>query len=128
MHNSLLQYFFTYNPLFTQHDAKQNPGYDYLLRDVARATSASPTYFEPARVHSLSEISYPLVDGGVFANNPALCAYAEAMQLFESKIEERRSRGKKAAVSEMAFTSIMASLPTNTLGRPLKFLSKTSIC
>jgi patatin-like phospholipase/acyl hydrolase len=63
---------------FTQHDAKEKPGYDYLLREVARATSAAPTYFEPARATSMSGVSYPLVDGGVFANNPALCAYAEA--------------------------------------------------
>ncbi len=67
---------------FTQHDAKKDLGYDYLLRDVARATSAAPTYFEPARVYSLSGVSYPLVDGGVFANNPALCAYAEARAKF----------------------------------------------
>lgn len=26
-------------------------------------------------------IPYPLIDGGVFANNPALCAYAEARNL-----------------------------------------------
>jgi len=71
---------------FTQHDAKTNLGYDYLLRDVARATSAAPTYFEPARVYSLSGVSYPLVDGGVFANNPALCAYAEAREKFGRNI------------------------------------------
>jgi hypothetical protein len=26
----------------------------------------------------MSGVSYPMVDGGLFANNPALCAYAEA--------------------------------------------------
>jgi len=65
---------------FTQHDAKQKEGYDYLVREVARATSAAPTYFEPARATSLTGVSYPLVDGGVFANNPAMCAYAEARE------------------------------------------------
>jgi patatin-like phospholipase/acyl hydrolase len=65
---------------FTQHDAKEKEGYDYLVREVARATSAAPTYFEPARATSLSGVSYPLVDGGVFANNPAMCAYAEARE------------------------------------------------
>ncbi|HEX8517147.1 MAG TPA: patatin-like phospholipase family protein [Bacteroidia bacterium] len=70
---------------FTQHDAKEKPGYDYFLREVARATSAAPTYFEPARATSLSGVSYPLVDGGVFANNPALCAYAEARHQFCSE-------------------------------------------
>lgn len=51
---------------------------DFLVREVARATSAAPTYFETARIKSGTNITYPLIDGGVFANNPAMCAYAEA--------------------------------------------------
>lgn len=62
---------------FTQHNAV-DAGRDFFVRDVARATSAAPTYFEVAGIHSLEGIFYPLVDGGVFANNPAMCAYAEA--------------------------------------------------
>jgi len=30
-------------------------------------------------------VPYPLIDGGVFANNPALCAYAEVRNKFEGK-------------------------------------------
>jgi len=48
---------------------------------VARATSAAPTYFppEPAQAPPGSpRDGYALVDGGTFANNPAMCAYAEA--------------------------------------------------
>ena len=63
---------------FTQHDAKRTPSRDFFVRDVARATSAAPTFFECARVTSLSGVGYPMVDGGIFANNPTLCAYAEA--------------------------------------------------
>jgi predicted acylesterase/phospholipase RssA len=40
--------------------------------DAARATAAAPTYFEPVRVAGRA-----LVDGGVFAINPAMTAYAE---------------------------------------------------
>jgi uncharacterized protein len=40
---------------------------------AAHATSAAPTYFEPVQIDGAS-----LVDGGVFAINPAACAYAEA--------------------------------------------------
>ncbi|MEJ6980253.1 patatin-like phospholipase family protein [Pedobacter sp. P351] len=67
------------NPhFFTQHDAAKSGDSDnFLVCDVCRATSAAPTYFETALVKSLSGVSYPLVDGGVFANNPALCAYSE---------------------------------------------------
>ena len=55
---------------------------DFLLRDVARATSAAPTYFEPAPVRSLAgDVSY-LIDGGVYANNPGMCALASARHLY----------------------------------------------
>ena len=40
--------------------------------DAAHATSAAPTYFEPVRLDGAT-----LVDGGVFATNPSLVAYAE---------------------------------------------------
>jgi uncharacterized protein len=54
------------------------PGRDFLVREVARATSAAPTYFEPANVIALDYKVYPLIDGGVFANNPTMCACVEA--------------------------------------------------
>jgi len=63
---------------FTQHDAIIDEKDDFLVKDVARATSAAPVFFEAARIKSLSKVPYPLIDGGVFANNPAMCAYAEA--------------------------------------------------
>jgi predicted acylesterase/phospholipase RssA len=40
--------------------------------DAAHATSAAPTYFEPVKLGDRT-----LVDGGVFATNPAVFAYAE---------------------------------------------------
>ncbi len=58
--------------------ARNGPGWDFYLRDVARATSAAPTYFEPANITALDNKVYPLVDGGVFANNPTMCACVEA--------------------------------------------------
>lgn len=70
---------------FAQHDAVKDPAWDFLVRDIARATSAAPTYFEVARVKSVSGVPYPVVDGGVFANNPTLCAYAEARSKLPGK-------------------------------------------
>lgn len=67
---------------FNQIDAKSKEGWDYLVRDVARATAAAPTYFECSKISSMTDISYPLIDGGVFVNNPALCAYAEVHNKF----------------------------------------------
>lgn len=54
---------------------------EFKVKNVARATSAAPTYFEPAMINSLSEAPHYLIDGGVFVNNPALCAYSEARDL-----------------------------------------------
>ena len=58
--------------------ARKDPTYDFTLVDAARATAAAPTYFEPARVRDAAgAASYALIDGGVFALNPAMTAYAE---------------------------------------------------
>ena len=52
-----------------------------LCKEAARATSAAPTYFEPATLEWASE-SRTLIDGGVFINSPSVSAYAEARKLF----------------------------------------------
>lgn len=62
---------------FRSERAQQDASYDFPLWEVARATSAAPTYFSPAR---LERGRWSLIDGGTYANNPALCAYAEARQ------------------------------------------------
>ncbi len=59
--------------------AAMDPRYDVPMRVAARATSAAPTYFEPVQVQWPGERDV-LVDGGVFAINPAMCAYAEGCQ------------------------------------------------
>lgn len=58
------------------------PEKNYPLRDVARATSAAPTFFEPVAVSdAMGFLRMALADGGLFANNPAVCALAEALKL-----------------------------------------------
>ncbi len=48
------------------------------LREAARATAAAPTYFEPVRATDpQTGERMSLVDGGVYATNPSLCALAE---------------------------------------------------
>jgi patatin-like phospholipase/acyl hydrolase len=61
---------------FKSHRAKDVPQHDWPMRSAARATSAAPTYFEPERLVA-EGVEFALCDGGVFANNPAMCAYAE---------------------------------------------------
>ena len=62
---------------------------DFLIRDIARATSAAPTYFPPKwlaysgafREKKLKDLA--LIDGGVFANNPSVLAYVEAVEMWK---------------------------------------------
>jgi len=69
---------------FTQHDAVKS-GNNFLVREVAESTASAPTYFECARIKDDLNRDYTLVDGGLFANNPTLCAYAEARNLFRKE-------------------------------------------
>ena len=58
-----------------------DPNYNWNLTDIARATSAAPTFFPPLHLVRGNE-DYALIDGGVFVNNPAMAAYAEARSLY----------------------------------------------
>lgn len=69
---------------FKQHYAKDDISENFYVRDLLRGTSAAPTYFKPAHIQSLSGDTYSLIDGGMFANNPTLCAYTEVNKIFES--------------------------------------------
>ncbi len=51
---------------------------EFYVRDVVRSTSAAPTYFPPATIKNLITGQQMVnIDGGVYANNPTMCAYAE---------------------------------------------------
>ena len=78
--------------------------YDYFMRDVARATSAAPTYFPAHKIDTTPPDHYALVDGGVFANNPGLCAYVDALKDPHPPDDV-----------------VMVSLGTGSLTRPLKY-------
>lgn len=71
---------------FTSVDARRREENDYFLRDIGRATSAAPTFFEPVLVRPLKGNSKAFIDGGVFANNPVMCAYAEARNIAFSEV------------------------------------------
>ena len=90
---------------FRSSRARTDPGYDFAYVDVARATAAAPTYFEPARVRdAASAAEYSLIDGGVFALNPAMAAYAEL-----------------AATGHAAEIELVVSLGTGSHTRPLHY-------
>lgn len=63
--------------------ARKDDPRSYKAWEALRSTSAAPTYFPPAEIHNYakpvtSENTLYNLDGGVFANNPTMCAYAEA--------------------------------------------------
>jgi hypothetical protein len=63
-------------------DCEDKNDKDFRLWEIARATSAAPTYFEPVRIQARSGRKRELIDGGVYANNPAMAAYVAARRLF----------------------------------------------
>lgn len=60
----------------------RTPADDPLLTQVARATASAPTYFPPLTLEK-----HCMVDGGLFASNPALCAYAQARNMYPEEKE-----------------------------------------
>jgi patatin-like phospholipase/acyl hydrolase len=65
---------------FRSSRARTDPNtFDYPMWAVARATSAAPTYFPPFEATALGGQRWALVDGGVFANNPAIWATVDVL-------------------------------------------------
>ena len=89
---------------FRSERAKASPeDHDFPMRDVARATAAAPTYFEPVQLPQPAPgPDLTLVDGGVFANNPGMCAFVDA------HAAKGRTRG-----------TLVVSLGTGILTRPI---------
>src|SRR5262245_27383178 len=70
---------------FRSSNAKSADEYDFPMKKVARATSAAATYFEPLRLEGEGDDKgkyWALVDGGVYANNPTMCALVDARTVY----------------------------------------------
>lgn len=66
---------------FRSADARAGTAADRPMWVVARASSSAPTYFPPVQIRRDEGPGHRwLIDGGVYANNPAMCAYAHALQ------------------------------------------------
>lgn len=96
---------------FTSHDVGEdrtrNRGKvpNFYLKDVARSTSAAPTYFAPAYVKPSNLPDEPKnyrlrVDGGVFANNPSLSALIEALKM------KHDQKGRSVSIENISILSI----------------------
>jgi len=75
-------------PHFFKQHKSDNENYNFKVKDIARATSAAPTYFETARIKNDLGTPFPLIDGGVFVNNPALVAYSEVRNMEFNNINQ----------------------------------------
>lgn len=84
--------------LFKSAAARRDAARDVPMWLAGLATSAAPTYFEPVRVGKLA-----LIDGGVYAANPAMSGYAEV----------RRHRPRHEV--------LLASLGTGELTAPIRY-------
>lgn len=87
---------------------------NFYVKDICRATSAAPTYFEPAQIKSLYGQNYTLIDGGVYANNPTLCAYAEARKIAFSKVLKDELKPDYPTVNDL----VIVSIGTGTILKP----------
>jgi len=96
---------------------------DFFVRDAVRSTSAAPTYFPPAEIQNLATGEKLInLDGGVFANNPTMCAYSEARSNDYSKDDPTlvftNSEGAKAPPS--AKDMLILSIGTGGSETPFK--------
>lgn len=66
-------------PYFFKNDRDATP--DFKIWEVARSTSAAPTYFEPKSLQAEGK-HFLMADGGLFAKNPALQAFLEVQKTF----------------------------------------------
>lgn len=66
------------NYFFRQHKATVSDRHNYYLKDVMRSATSAITFFPPTKIKTIDEKKeHCFVDGGFFAVNPALSAYAE---------------------------------------------------
>lgn len=79
---------------------------DFLMSDVAMATSAAPTYFKPVQLADPADHgkSMALVDGGVYANNPGMCGFVD-----------------RTTVQGQADDALMVSLGTGRLTKKIPY-------
>ena len=98
-------------PHFFKQHRSNNPIYNFKVKDAARSTSAAPTYFETARIKNDIGSPYPLIDGGVFVNNPALVAYSEVRAMKFDYIEGEHPSAKNMMIVSIGTGSKSKSYP-----------------
>ena len=66
------------NYFFRQQKALTSPRHNFYVKDLLRGATSALSYFPPAQISTVNDREHRcFIDGGVFANNPSLSAYAE---------------------------------------------------
>ncbi len=96
---------------YTDFQAPSSPEQDGSVWEVCKASCSAPTYFAAhvPRSYTLGQ-SRAMIDGGMFANNPALLGIAEAVRLLP---------GKSLLEISKTHDIVVVSLGTGQLLRPL---------
>jgi patatin-like phospholipase/acyl hydrolase len=111
---------------FNSQRARQDDKENFRVWEVCRSTSAAPTYFEPKQVNYGGEL-IAVVDGGVFANNPAMLAYIEAKRRFDEQrasqpvITAREASDVAVAARKIEEPFVMLSLGTGSSRKPYPY-------
>ena len=108
---------------FTSSDARSNKK-DYFMWEVARSTSAAPTYFPAAFTGNLRDAMKGFIDGGVFANNPTMCALVEAYKVdvdLHRKYHVETAKGVSEPVFSNSFLDNVFVLSLGTSNHDAKY-------
>ena len=63
---------------------------DFYLKDVARATSAAPTFFPSAEIKNvIANMRYSLLDGGVGLNNPSKLVIDDIIKITQNEANRK---------------------------------------
>ena len=128
-------FFFTRRKARAKRTSRLNP----RMWEVARSTSAAPTYFAPFQINRSRPSHLPpltFIDAGIFVNNPALCAYAEAVNIHHCRADapstEVQAGGSKQSERPVEVRSehavhtdlcdyVVVSLGTGELNVPIRY-------
>ncbi len=81
-------------------------GRNFQIKDICRASMATPSYFEPAKIKSATDTPYTFIDGGLFAANPGMTAYAEARRINFAEYTDNEYKPVNPGAESMFFISI----------------------
>jgi patatin-like phospholipase/acyl hydrolase len=69
--------------IYTNYD-KLKKYNNFYIKDIIRGSVAVPSFFSPAYFRNGNDI-HTIIDGGIFAGNPSMCAFIETIKTFSTE-------------------------------------------